>query len=148
MSSKQIFDQLYQTWEAQTAAYLEKLMRNSSLLQLSGGLLNGVLRSKIIVDDMMTATWKSLMVPTKRDQERALHLLNELGSRLNDVEERVEDGDSELLRQTSRSEHELRTELDVLGRKVDHLTQLLEQLTGSEPKPAAKKSAPRRKRTV
>lgn len=91
MSEPTVFDRMYQVWEQQTADYFEKLLRNEAFLDFSGGMLNTALRSKIAFDQMLSALWKSLLLPNKRDQERTLHLLNELHSRINDIEERLDD---------------------------------------------------------
>jgi len=91
MSEPSVFDRMYQVWEQQTADYFEKLLRNDAFLDLTGGMMNSALRSKVAFDQMLSALWKGLLLPNKRDQERTLHLLNELHSRMNDIEERLDD---------------------------------------------------------
>lgn len=91
MSEPSVFDRMYQVWEQQTADYFDKLLRNEAFLDFSGGMLNAALRSKIAFDHLLSALWKSLLLPNKRDQERTLHLLNELHSRIGDLEERLDE---------------------------------------------------------
>ena len=91
MSEPNVFDKMYQAWEQQTAEYFDKLLRNDAFLDLTGGMMNTALRSKVAFDQMLSALWKGLLLPNKRDQERTLHLLNELHSRINDIEERLDD---------------------------------------------------------
>ena len=43
------------------------------------------------VSILMALWWGAMGLPTKKDQERALHAINELESRLLDLEERLED---------------------------------------------------------
>ena len=40
----------------------------------------------------MATWWSALGLPTKRDQERTLHALNQLESRLMDLEDKLEGG--------------------------------------------------------
>ena len=49
------------------------------------------MRSKVAFDQLLSALWKGLLLPNKRDQERTLHALHKLESRLNDLEEKLED---------------------------------------------------------
>ncbi len=42
-------------------------------------------------DDALMQTWANLGLPTRREQERMLHVLNQVQSRLMDLEERLED---------------------------------------------------------
>ena len=77
----------FDTWEKTTATYLDGVLRNQALLAPAGFLLSAVMKSKAQTDRMMAAWWGSVGLPTKRDQERALHKLNELESRILDLED-------------------------------------------------------------
>lgn len=77
-------------WESATAAYLEKVMENPAVLGPAGALLTVFMRSKAAGDRAMASWWGALGLPTKRDQERTLHKLNQLESRLCDLEERLD----------------------------------------------------------
>jgi hypothetical protein len=48
------------------------------------------MKAKAAGDRAVAAWWGSMGLPTKRDQERTLHALNQIQSRLLDLEERLE----------------------------------------------------------
>lgn len=79
----------FNAWEQATAQYMEKLLHNASVLGSAGALLTAAMKTKSASDRVMSAWWSSLGLPTRRDQERALHKLNQLESRLYDLEERI-----------------------------------------------------------
>jgi hypothetical protein len=140
MSESNLADKLYAAWEKQTAAYFDKVLRNPGFLELSGNLMGAALRSKIVVDQFLMATWKSLLLPTKRDQERTLHLLNELHSRVNDLEDELTD---QAAARDQKRGH-VRDDLRGLSARVEHLTALVEELVAHESKgeaPAARRAA-------
>ena len=76
-------------WESATAAYLEKVMDNPAVLGPAGLLLTAFMRSKAAGDRALATWWGNLGLPTKRDQERTLHKLNQLDRRLYDLEEQL-----------------------------------------------------------
>ena len=47
------------------------------------------LKTKSATDKVMSAWWSTLGLPTRRDQERTLHKLNQLESRMYDLEEQL-----------------------------------------------------------
>jgi hypothetical protein len=49
------------------------------------------MKAKTAYDKALSQFWSGLGLPTKRDQERILHTLNKLESKLMDLEERIED---------------------------------------------------------
>lgn len=81
----------FQAWEGATSKYLEQVMRNPAVLGPAGTMLTMAMKSKAATDKAMASWWSLWGLPTRRDQERALHKLNQLESRLCDVEERLED---------------------------------------------------------
>lgn len=81
----------FYAWETQTAQYLEELLKNPVVLKPSGKLLGNMMRGRAASDKIMTNVWGMMGLPTKRDQERTLHALNQLQSRLYDLEERLEE---------------------------------------------------------
>jgi hypothetical protein len=83
------FKKGFDTWEQTTAARLEKALKNPMVLGPSGALLSAVMKAKARTDRAKTSFWAGLGLPTKRDQERSLHALNQLESRLMDLEERL-----------------------------------------------------------
>ena len=81
----------FDVWENATAKYMEDVLKSPLVLWPSGLLLGSVMKAKASYDKA-AAQWVGTMgMATKRDQERTLHALNQLESRLLDLEERLED---------------------------------------------------------
>lgn len=79
----------FYAWEDATSKYMEEWLKSPLLLGPSGMMLGSAMKAKAAYDKA-TATWIGNMgVATKRDQERTLHTLNMLESRLMDLEERL-----------------------------------------------------------
>jgi len=85
---KQGFD----AWEGATAKLLEQWLKSPLVLMPSGALLTAVMKAKAAGDRAAAAWWGGMGLPTKRDQERTLHALNQLESRLMDLEDKLEGG--------------------------------------------------------
>lgn len=83
----------FDTWEGHTADLLEQVLRSPTVLNPAGQLMTTTLKLKAARDRMMALWWSSMGLPTRRDQERTLHALNELHSRLYDLEDRLKDLD-------------------------------------------------------
>ena len=81
----------FDAWEASTAKLIESLMQSPAVLSPSGKLLGTTTRMKAASDRAIAAWWGAWGLPTKRDQERSLHALNQLQSRLFDLEEKLQD---------------------------------------------------------
>lgn len=81
----------FERWENTTAQYLETVMKNPAVIGPMGAMLTAAMKSKSMTDSAATKFWGSLGLPTKRDQERTLHALNQLQSRLLDLEEKLND---------------------------------------------------------
>jgi hypothetical protein len=86
-----LWKQGFDIWENNTAAYIEEVLKSPLVLGPSGKLLSKGMKLKAKVNDKLTSMWGSFGLPTKRDQERSLHALNQIQSRLIDLEERLED---------------------------------------------------------
>lgn len=84
---KKGFDQ----WEATTAKYMEEVIRNPAVLKGSGDMLNQVMKTKAGTEKFMSQWWSMVGLPTRADQERTLHALNQLQSRIMDLEEKLEE---------------------------------------------------------
>lgn len=82
----------FDTWEQATADLMAVWLKSPLFLEPSGALLSAAMKMKAASERAQTHWWASWGLPTKRDQERTLHLLHKLESRLNDLEERLEDG--------------------------------------------------------
>ena len=81
----------FDAWEATTAQYLEQVVQSPLVLGPSGAVLSAVFKAKAASDDAVAKWWGAWGLPTKRDQERTLHALNQLQSRLLDLEEKLAD---------------------------------------------------------
>ena len=81
----------FDAWEAATARLLEEWMQSPLVLEPAGAMLTALMKGKARGDRTLAALWGSVGLPTKRDQERALHLLNQLQSRMLDLEEQLAD---------------------------------------------------------
>jgi len=79
----------FDLWEDSTARYVEQWLKSPLLLGPSGQMLSAVMKTKAASDRAMSQFWGNLGLPTKRDQERSLHLLNQLQSRMIDLEEQL-----------------------------------------------------------
>jgi len=79
----------FTAWETATAQYMEKVMSNPSVLGPAGAMLTAAMKTKAATDKAMSAWWSILGLPTRRDQERLLHKLNQLESRLYDLDEKL-----------------------------------------------------------
>jgi len=84
-----LWKQGFGAWEQATAQYMEKLLTNPGVLGPAGAMLTAAMKTKAATDRAMTAWWSALGLPTRHDQERSLHKLNQLESRLYDLEERL-----------------------------------------------------------
>ena len=79
----------FAAWEQATAQYMEKVLSNPGVLGPAGAVLTAVMKTKAATDRAAGAWWAAIGLPTRRDQERALHKLNQLETRLYDLEERL-----------------------------------------------------------
>ena len=84
-----LWKQGFTAWEQATAQYFEKILTNPSVLGSSGAVLTAAMKTKAATEKAVHAWWAAVGLPTRRDQERALHKLNQLESRLYDLEERL-----------------------------------------------------------
>ena len=81
----------FDVWENATARYLEQWLKSPLLLGPAGTMMTAAMKAKATADDVKAKVASGLGLPTRRDQERTLHLLNQLQSRLIDLEEKLED---------------------------------------------------------
>ena len=84
-----IWKQGFAAWEQTTAQYMEKVLSNPGVLGPAGAMLTAAMKTKTATDKALSAWWSLFGLPTRRDQERALHKLNVLESRLYDLEEQL-----------------------------------------------------------
>ena len=84
-----LWKKAFYAWEDSTAKYLEHWMKSPLLLAPSGMMLGGAMKAKAAYDKAASSWVGHLGLATKRDQERTLHVLHQLESRLIDLEERL-----------------------------------------------------------
>lgn len=80
----------FDAWEERTAKQVELGLRSPTFIAPASAALTAVFRAKVVLDRAQTALIGALGLPTKADQERSLHTLNRLESRLIDLEEKLE----------------------------------------------------------
>ena len=85
----------FEQWEEITAPYLEEVVKSPAVLVPAGAALTAAMKAKAVTDKALAEWWGQMGLPTKRDQERLLHAVNELESRLLDIEERLEELEGE-----------------------------------------------------
>mgnify|MGYP006969519102 CR=1 FL=1 len=78
-------------WEGATARYLESWLKSPLVLEPAGFWLSAAMKMKAASDKQIAGAWGAMGLPTKRDQERSLHALNQIESRLIDLEEQLAD---------------------------------------------------------
>ena len=79
----------FDAWERTTAQYLETVMKSPLVLWPSGAVLSSVMKAKAKADERAAKWWSTFGLPTRREQERAMHALNQIQSRLLDIEEKL-----------------------------------------------------------
>ncbi len=79
----------FDVWEQKTADLLESMLKTETVLAPVGTLLTASLKVKAASERAAAQWWAAWGLPTRRDQERTLHALNQLQSRLTDLEERL-----------------------------------------------------------
>ncbi len=79
----------FDKWEKATAKYFDTVLENRAVLYPSGKLLEVAMKGKSKLDEAARKWWGSWGLPTKYDQERTLHTLNQLESRIIDLEEEL-----------------------------------------------------------
>lgn len=89
MSLWQTWKKGFDAWEDASAKLIEAWLRSPSVLTPAGATLTAAMRGKAAVDRAAEAWWGAVGLPTRRDQERTLHALNQLQSRLIDLEDEL-----------------------------------------------------------
>jgi hypothetical protein len=89
MSPWEFYKKWFNAVEPATAKFFEAWLKSPLVLEPAGAWLTAAMKMKSAADQASATWWGSIGLPTKRDQERALHKLNQLESRLLDLEERL-----------------------------------------------------------
>ncbi len=84
----------FDAWENNTAQMLDPIVRSARVLEPAGSALSAAMKLKSMTNRASAAWWSAIGLPTRRDQERALHKLNTLESRILDLEEQLEDANA------------------------------------------------------
>ena len=80
----------FDAWEDATAKFLEQWLKSPLVLGPSGAMVTAMMKGRAAAEQAKAKIWGEMGLPTKRDQERTLHLLNQLHSRVLDLEEKLE----------------------------------------------------------
>lgn len=79
----------FDMWEGKTAEMMEAVLKRPGVMQPMGSMLTATMKMKAASDKAVAQWWAMMGLPTRRDQERTLHALNQLQSRLLDLEEQL-----------------------------------------------------------
>jgi hypothetical protein len=81
----------FDAWEASTAWVLEQALKSPFVLEPAGALLTVAMKAKAASDWAISQWWRTVGLATRGEQDRAMHALNQLQSRLIDLEEQLQD---------------------------------------------------------
>jgi hypothetical protein len=79
----------FDAWEDSAARSTEQVLRNPKLLSPVGTLFSAVMKARATTHKVMRVCWSAVGLPTREDQERTLHALHQIQSKLADIEERL-----------------------------------------------------------
>lgn len=81
----------YDAWEAQANQVFEAWLKSPLMLTPAGAMMSAWLKARAQREKAMGMWWSSMGLPTREDQDRTLHALNDLQSRLIDLEDQLHD---------------------------------------------------------
>ena len=84
------FKKAFDAWESTTANVSETGMKSPRVLEPAGSVLTAIMKVRAANKAALASWWSTIGLPTKRDQERTLHMLNKLESRILDLEEKLD----------------------------------------------------------
>jgi hypothetical protein len=87
--------QWFDAWDANATQTFEQVLRNPSMLEMGGACLTGMMRMWSATQRARDAWWSAWGLPTRREQERLLHELQRLQSRVIDLQEELQTRDDE-----------------------------------------------------
>ncbi|HEY0250784.1 MAG TPA: hypothetical protein VGC41_04625 [Kofleriaceae bacterium] len=76
-------------WEKATTQFVEKALSNPGVINPAGAALTTFMKTKAATDKVLAMTWSAFGLPTRHGQEQMLHKLNQLESRMFDLEEQL-----------------------------------------------------------
>lgn len=130
---KQGFD----AWENATAQLVEQFMRSPQVLGPAGQAMGAAMKLKAQQQQAVADAWANMGLPTRKDQERSLHALNQIQSRLSDLEEQLQETRAEL--------QALKVQAAVQAKAVAPVAAAPEETAPAKPQAAAKKEGPAKK---
>ncbi len=89
MNAWELYKKWFYTWENATAGLMETWLKSPLVLEPAGAWLTALMKTKATSEKMTAEAWGAVGLPTKRDQERTLHALNQIQSRLIDLEDKL-----------------------------------------------------------
>ncbi len=93
------FREAFDVWEKHTARYWDQVLRNPLFLDMLGTNLRTSLGFQRAFQGILELTWRTWGLPTRYDQERTLHELNQLDTQIQQISRRMD----ALSHQTSNS---------------------------------------------
>jgi hypothetical protein len=91
MNAWKMYKKWFYAWENATADLMETWLRSPLVLEPAGAMLTSMMKAKAASDKAAASTVGAMGIATKRDQERTLHALNQIQSRLMDLEDKIAD---------------------------------------------------------
>ncbi len=79
----------FDRWEASTAEYLDEALQNPNVLGPSATVMHMVMKAKSSTSGWLSRRVHSLGLTTRGDQEVTLHRINQLESRILDLQEEI-----------------------------------------------------------
>jgi len=79
----------FDAWEQSTAKVMEEWLKSPAVLEPSGFLLSTFMRMKKASDAAMAAWWGAVGLPTRDMQEKTLHEIHRMQSKILDLEEQL-----------------------------------------------------------
>ncbi|MEO1229021.1 MAG: hypothetical protein AAFZ18_08965 [Myxococcota bacterium] len=91
--AKQLIKSRLDTWEKQASQFFDAALRSPRVLEPAGIAMTGAMRAKRGLDGALRRGWRAAGLVPRQDHERALHALNEIQSKLLDLEEQLRERD-------------------------------------------------------
>ena len=79
----------YERWDREATPLMETMLKNPFLTGTAGNVLNASARLVGMQRRVVSQWWSALGLPTRDDQERLLHAVHELQSRIIDLEDKL-----------------------------------------------------------
>ena len=89
--SWQFWKRGFDAWEKATSRYAETVLRSPAVLAPAGSVVTAVSKAQAQREKMMSTWWSLWGLPTRQEQERSLHALQQMSSRIIDLQEELEE---------------------------------------------------------